>query len=103
MNTYAYARVSSYDQNLARQLQRLQDFGINAKHIFFDKKSGKDSRRGCIWWLQTSYGNAADRTARRHFGDRREPFERDTGLYQCCRSRIQKQDALHIFGERLFV
>lgn len=32
MNTYAYARVSSYDQNLARQLQRLQDFGINAKH-----------------------------------------------------------------------
>lgn len=45
MNTYAYARVSSYDQNLARQLQRLQDFGINAKHIFFDKKSGKDFER----------------------------------------------------------
>ena len=42
-------------------------------------------RRGCILWLQTSYGNAANRTARRHFGDRREPFGRDTGLYQCCR------------------
>ena len=60
-------------------------------------------RRGCIWWLQTSYGNAADRTARRHFGDRIEPFERDTGLYQCCRSRGKNQDAFHIFGERLFV
>ena len=45
MNTYAYARVSSYDQNLARQIQRLQDFGIDAKHIFFDKKSGKDFER----------------------------------------------------------
>ena len=43
--TYAYARVSSKDQNLDRQLSAFHSFGVPSKHIFCDKKSGKDSER----------------------------------------------------------
>lgn len=45
MATYAYARVSARDQNLDRQLNAFADFGIEKKHIFCDKKSGKDFER----------------------------------------------------------
>lgn len=45
MNTYAYARVSSRDQNLSRQIQAFLDFGIEKNRIFSDKKSGKDFER----------------------------------------------------------
>ena len=43
--TYAYGRVSTNDQNLDRQLAAFQAFGINANHIFCDKKTGKDFER----------------------------------------------------------
>lgn len=43
--TYAYARISSRDQNLDRQLSAFRSFGIPPKHIFCDKKSGKGSER----------------------------------------------------------
>lgn len=42
---YAYARVSSCDQNLARQTTDFKNFGISEKHIFADKISGKDFER----------------------------------------------------------
>ena len=42
---YGYARVSSKDQNLERQLLALRDAGLSDKHIFKDKKSGKDFER----------------------------------------------------------
>lgn len=42
---YGYARVSSRDQNEARQLIALQEFGIAEKNIFVDKQSGKDFHR----------------------------------------------------------
>lgn len=42
---YAYARVSAQDQNLARQLNAFREFGISAKQIYCDKKSGKDFER----------------------------------------------------------
>lgn len=42
---YGYARVSSTDQNLDRQLNAFQQFGIKTKDIFCDKKSGKDFER----------------------------------------------------------
>lgn len=45
MATYAYARVSARDQNLARQLDSFTAFGIDEKHIYADKKSGKDFER----------------------------------------------------------
>ena len=42
---YGYARVSSNDQNEARQLQALDDYGITKDRIFVDKVSGKDFNR----------------------------------------------------------
>ena len=42
---YGYARVSSNDQNEARQIQALDDYGITKDRIFVDKVSGKDFNR----------------------------------------------------------
>lgn len=42
---YAYARVSAKDQNLQRQLTAFDEFGIEKRHIFSEKKSGKDFQR----------------------------------------------------------
>lgn len=44
-NTYGYARVSSRDQNLDRQIDALVEFGVEEKLIFADKASGKDFNR----------------------------------------------------------
>lgn len=43
--TYGYARVSSRDQNLDRQLDALTAFGVTSKNVFADKASGKDFER----------------------------------------------------------
>lgn len=43
--TYGYVRVSSKDQNEARQLVAMKEFGIDTKDIFIDKLSGKDFNR----------------------------------------------------------
>lgn len=43
--TYGYVRVSSQDQNEARQYIELLDYGIDKKHIYMDKLSGKDFNR----------------------------------------------------------
>ena len=42
---YGYVRVSTKDQNEARQMIAMQEFGITEKHIFLDKQSGKDFNR----------------------------------------------------------
>lgn len=42
---YGYARVSTRDQNLARQLDALSEFGVEEKRVFTDKASGKDFDR----------------------------------------------------------
>lgn len=42
---YGYARVSSCDQNEARQIQKLIDYGVTQDRIFIDKQSGKDFNR----------------------------------------------------------
>ncbi len=39
---YGYARVSSADQNLTRQIEEFENFGIAKNRIYCDKKSGKD-------------------------------------------------------------
>lgn len=43
--TYGYVRVSSRDQNEARQYLELLEFGIEDKNIYMDKLSGKDFNR----------------------------------------------------------
>ncbi len=42
---FGYVRVSTREQNEARQLLALEEFGIDPKHIFMDKQSGKDFER----------------------------------------------------------
>ena len=42
---YGYVRVSSRDQNEARQMIAMRDVNIPAKNIFIDKQSGKDFQR----------------------------------------------------------
>lgn len=42
---YGYIRVSSVDQNEARQWSALLEQGVPANHIFSDKQSGKDFQR----------------------------------------------------------
>ena len=43
--TYGYIRVSSRDQNEARQRIAFKEFEIPDKNIFMDKQSGKDFER----------------------------------------------------------
>lgn len=42
---YGYVRVSSREQNEARQLAAMRNAGIRAEHIFADKQSGRDFER----------------------------------------------------------
>jgi DNA invertase Pin-like site-specific DNA recombinase len=43
--TFGYVRVSSKDQNEARQIEKMREMGIDERHIFVDKKSGKNFDR----------------------------------------------------------
>ena len=43
--TYGYARVSTREQNLGRQMDALTEFGVAREDIFADKASGKDFER----------------------------------------------------------
>lgn len=47
MNTkiWGYARVSTKEQNLDRQIEELIKFGVEERNIFIDKQSGKDFNR----------------------------------------------------------
>ena len=45
MNTYGYARASSWEQNEDRQLIGLKEVGLTGEMFFLDKQSGKDFNR----------------------------------------------------------
>jgi DNA invertase Pin-like site-specific DNA recombinase len=42
---FGYARISSIDQNEARQIEALKEAGVDERFIFLDKTSGKDFNR----------------------------------------------------------
>lgn len=47
MDIYGYARVSTKDQNLARQLKDFEEMGIERRYVIIDEQSGKNfNRRG---------------------------------------------------------
>lgn len=50
---YGYARVSSVDQSLQRQLVALHDYGLDDRHIISDQASGKDFAREGYQTLKT--------------------------------------------------
>ena len=43
--TYGYIRISSPDQNEARQIDAMKHVGVDPERVFFDKQSGKDFDR----------------------------------------------------------
>ena len=45
MTIYGYCRVSNREQNEDRQLIALREVGVDERHIFLDKQSGKDFDR----------------------------------------------------------
>ncbi|RTR26545.1 recombinase family protein [Robertmurraya yapensis] len=45
MTNFGYVRVSSKDQNEARQIHKMKELGIEERFIFIDKLSGKDFDR----------------------------------------------------------
>ena len=44
-NTYGYVRVSTREQNDARQLAAMREFGVTEKNIVTERLSGKDFNR----------------------------------------------------------
>ena len=52
--TYYYARVSSKDQNLERQLAAFYELGATDREIITDKESGKDINRAGYQALKTT-------------------------------------------------
>lgn len=56
MDIYGYARVSTKDQNLARQLKDFEEMGIKNRFIIKDEQSGKDfNRKGYNSLVGTEY------------------------------------------------
>lgn len=51
--SYGYARISSRDQSLSRQIVALHDYGLDDRHIITDKASGKDFAREGYQTLKT--------------------------------------------------
>lgn len=45
MTEYGYVRVSSVDQNEARQMLEMRQLGLKPQNIYIDKQSGKDFNR----------------------------------------------------------
>ena len=71
---YGYARVSSQEQNLDRQLEQLKKY-VEEKYILTDKASGKDLERSSYQALKSSPPFTARNSARRFF-----PAVTTTGL-----------------------
>ncbi len=42
---FGYARVSTVEQNEARQIAALQQLGVETENVYIDKQSGKDANR----------------------------------------------------------
>ena len=50
-NTYGYVRVSTQEQNEARQLAAMRKFGVPERNVITEKISGKDFDRPKYRWL----------------------------------------------------
>ena len=44
-NVYGYVRVSTKEQNEARQVIAMHEFGVDEPNVFIEKQSGKDFNR----------------------------------------------------------
>ena len=62
MAVYGYARVSSKEQNLDRQIQQLSQY-VETDKILMDKASGKDLNRPAYQALKGALGLASSTVA----------------------------------------
>ena len=53
---YGYVRVSTHEQNEARQVAAMQKFGVAEENIIVEKLSGKDFCRPCTSGLPSGCG-----------------------------------------------
>ena len=53
-NTYFYARVSTFEQNLDRQIMAANSCGVPPSNVFTEKLSGKDTKRPALQQLMTA-------------------------------------------------
>ena len=51
MTTFGYIRVSTKEQNIARQLDAMKEQGIDDKNLIIEKESGKDFNRAKYQYL----------------------------------------------------
>ena len=56
-NTYFYARVSTFDQNLDRQIIAANECGVPPENVFTEKLSGKDTKRPVLQQLMAKVGS----------------------------------------------
>ena len=96
MKKYAYVRVSSIDQNEARQLREMLQLGIDRKNIYIDKQSGKDFNRPNYTALVKKlkkgdllYVKSIDRLGR-NYKDIQEQWRR--GKLTACQSVTRKRE-----------
>lgn len=57
---YGYARVSTQEQSLDRQIQALEKYGVNSRDIVMEKQSGKDFNRPLYQNLKENMLRAGD-------------------------------------------
>ena len=76
---YGYARVSTKDQNLDRQLMEMDKYGVQKKNIYLEKQSGKDFDRPVFQRMARKlkggdvlYVSSLDRLGRNYTGIIRE-------------------------------
>lgn len=60
MTLYGYARVSTEDQSLQRQLDALHGRGVDPEHVYTEKASGASERRPVLDHLLTDMLTAGD-------------------------------------------
>lgn len=76
---FGYIRVSSQDQNEARQLEAMRQLGIEERDVFMDKQSGKDfdrekyqAMKSCLREGDVLYIHSLDR-----FGRNKDEIEKE--------------------------
>ncbi|WP_394217115.1 recombinase family protein [Brachybacterium vulturis] len=79
MTLYGYARVSTEEQSLQRQLDALQSRGVDQQNIYPEKASGTSERRPVLDYLLTELLNAGDTPDLHRFSDPRVPGHRAHG------------------------
>lgn len=92
--TFYYARVSTKDQNLARQLAKFHEMGADDHDIFMDKASGKDLNREQYQLMQRAIrsGDTLVVASLDRLGRNKTDIQKELRRYQDQRIRVKVLD-----------